>query len=173
MVPRNLKQRAVTVYLSSEEQKERWETRSKKLGVSVSKFVIEYVENTLRKEEEPDFRSRGELWKENNDLKQQVHDLAKQCKQLDTVVDKLEQELRKYRSKPYLEDQEFVGVRSFEKDLVTLLQSKEIVTDEEIFSRLRISPKDSKATRAVGKQLENLESVGLVTPSSRGWKWKR
>ena len=91
MVKETLKQRAIYVYLPSEEQKDSWQKRSDKAGVSISKFVIEQVENSLRQEEEPDFKSRNELWKENNELKQQVQDMSRQVRLLNTVVDKLEQ----------------------------------------------------------------------------------
>jgi len=165
-----IKERSIDVYLPSLEQKEKWKKHSEKLGVSISKFVIEYVENSLRQEEEPEFKSRSELWKENNELKQQVQDLSRQCRLLDTVVDKLEQELRRYRGKPFLEER-FEGVRSYEKELVDLLKSKDIVTDGELFSHLGIAPSDGDAVRAIGKQLERLETFGLVASSSRGWKW--
>ena len=91
---------------------------------------------------------------------------------MDTVVDKYEQELRRYRNKPFLEEH-FEGVRSYEKDLIELLKSKEIVTDEEIFTRLNVSRTNSEAIRGIGKQLENLEARGLVISSARGWKWKK
>jgi vacuolar-type H+-ATPase subunit I/STV1 len=170
LVKETLKQRAIYVYLPSEEQKDSWQKRSDKAGVSISKFVIEQVENSLRQEEEPDFKSRNELWKENNELKQQVQDMSRQVRLLDTVVDKLEQELRRYRGKPFLE-QQFEGVRNYDRKLIEVLRSKEIVADEEIFSHLGIAPSDSEAVRAISKQLENLEACGLVTSSARGWKW--
>jgi hypothetical protein len=63
---------------------------------------------------------------------------------LDTVVDKLEQELRRYRNKPFLEER-FEGVRTYEKDLLELLKSREIVTEEEILTRLGVTPVESDA----------------------------
>jgi hypothetical protein len=166
----SIKERAIYVYLPSVEHKERWEKHSERLGVSISKFVIEYVENSLRQEEEPDYKSRSVLWKENNELKQQVEDLARKCRLLETVVDKLEQELRGYRGKPFLEAG-FESVRSYEKGLIDLLKSRDIVTDGQIFVHLGIAPSDSDAVRAIAKQLESLEACGLVKSSSRGWKW--
>lgn len=170
MVPRTLKQRAVDVYLNSEEQKVRWTECSEKAGVSLSKFVVEHVENSLRQEEEPDFKSRSNLWKENNELKQRIQDLSRRVRLLDTVVDKLEQELRRYRGAPFLEEH-FEGVRNYDKKLIDLLKSKEIVTDEEIFSHLGIVPSDSGGASAISKQLAALESCGLVASSPRGWRW--
>ena len=166
----SIKERAIYVYLPSVEHKGSWEKHSQRLGVSMSKFVIEYVENSLRQEEEPDYKSRSQLWKENNEMKQQVTDLARKCRLLETVVDKLEQELRRYRGKPFLEEG-FEGVRSYEKELISLLRSKDIVDDGQIFSHLGIAASDGDAVRAVAKQLESLETCGLVKSSSRGWKW--
>lgn len=59
-----IKQRAIYVYLPSQKLVERWKEAAKKQGTSVSKFVIEHVENSLRQEEEPRYKSRGELLKE-------------------------------------------------------------------------------------------------------------
>jgi len=165
-----IKERAIYVYLPSVEQKKKWERQAEKLGVSISKFVIEYVENSLRQEEEPDYKSRSELWKENNELRQQAKDLSRKCRLLEKVVDRLEQELRRYRAKPFLEE-EFEGVRSYEKELINLLKSRDIVASDQIFSRLGIDPSEYGVVKAISKQLENLEAYGLVKSSPRGWKW--
>lgn len=166
----SIKQRAIYVYLPSEEHKARWQKHAERGGVSISKFVIEHVEDSLRKEDEPDFKSRSELWKENSELKKQIEELAKKCRLLETVADKLEQELRQYRSRPFLEAT-FEGVRNYDKELINLLRSNDIVSDEQIFSRLGIASTNSDDIRAVSQQLENLEACGLVRSSPRGWKW--
>lgn len=165
-----IKQRAIYVYLPSIEQKERWQRYAEKQGISISKFVIEYVENSLRQEEEPGYKSRGELWKETNELRQQVKELEKKNRLLELVVDRLEQELRKYRAKPFLEE-EFEGVRTYEKELIKVLRSRTVVTDDQILSQLGIDPSEYDAIKAISKQLENLGAYGLVRHSSRGWKW--
>jgi len=166
----SIKQRAVYVYLPSEEHKKRWQEGSERADVSISKFVIEHVENSLRQEEEPSFKSRSDLWKENSELKKQVTDLAKKCRLLETVTDKLEHELRRYRSMPFLEEN-FEGVRNYDKGLIDILRSSEIVSDEQILSRLGIACTASDEIRAVSKQLDALEACGLAKPSPRGWKW--
>ena len=50
-----IKQRAIYVYLPSIEMAEEWKKRAEKAGISISKFVIEHVENSLRQEEGEDF----------------------------------------------------------------------------------------------------------------------
>jgi hypothetical protein len=165
-----IKERAIYVYLSSVVQKERWQEHADKAGVSISKFVVEHVENSLRQEEEPGYKSRGELWKEINQLRHQVKDLSRKCTLLETVVERQDQELRRYRAKPFLEEG-FKGMRGYEKDLVNLLKTREIVTSDQILARLGIDPSECNLVKAVSKQLENLEVYGLVKSTPRGWKW--
>jgi len=165
-----IKERTIYVYLPSFEMKEEWEKRAKELGVSLSKFVIEYVENSLRQEFEPTFKSREELVKENEELRQQINELSKKCRLLERAVDRLEEELRAYRAKPFIEE-EFEGVRSYEREIIALLKSKGIVSSEDILAHLGISPTEHEIVRAISRQLENLERWGLIKSSARGWRW--
>ncbi len=165
-----IKQRAIYVYLPSVEHKERWERYAKKLGVSLSKFVIEYVENSIRQEEEPGYKSRSDLLKENSELKKKVQELSKKCRLLERAVERLEEELRRYRARPFLEE-EFEGIRVYEKELINLLKSREVVSSDEILSHLGIDPSESAVIKAISRQLENLEAYGLVKYTPTGWRW--
>ena len=42
--------------------------------------MIEYVENSLRQESEPTYKSRDELIKENEELRQQINELSRRCR---------------------------------------------------------------------------------------------
>jgi len=165
-----IKERAMYVYLPSTEMKEKWEKRADGLGVSISKFVIEYVENSLRQESEPTYKSREELIKENEELRQQINDLSKKCRLLERVVDRLEEELRAYRAKPFVEEA-FEGVRTYERELISLLKSKGIVSSEDILAHLGVGSTEHETIRAISRQLERLERWGLVKSSVRGWRW--
>lgn len=59
-----IKQRAIYVYLPSLGMVERWKALAEGAGTSVSRFVVEHVENSLRQDEEG-YRSRGSLIEEN------------------------------------------------------------------------------------------------------------
>ena len=165
-----IKQRAIYVYLPSVEQKARWDGYAEKQGASISKFVIEHVENSLRQVEDSSYKSTGELWKEVKLLKEQLDKETKEKHVLEIAIERLEEELRRYRAQPFLEE-EFVGVRSYQKELVEILKKSPFVSSGEILSRLRIRPSEREAVKAVSKQLENLESYGLVKSSPKGWKW--
>ena len=68
-------------------------------------------------------------------------------------------------------EEEFQGVRAYEKELIALLKSKGIVSSEDILAHLGVNPTEHEAVKAVSRQLENLEAWGLVKSSVRGWKW--
>jgi hypothetical protein len=55
-----IKQRAIYVYLPSQEMVDRWKKLAKEHGTSISKFVAENVENSLRQEAKGEPRGEGE-----------------------------------------------------------------------------------------------------------------
>lgn len=73
--------------------------------MSLSKFVIERVEDSLREDDDPAYMSRDDLWGEVNGLKEQLEKVEKEKKVLALAIDRLEQELRSYRARPFLEEE--------------------------------------------------------------------
>jgi len=55
---------------------------------------------------------------------------------------------------------------------VFLLRKGYSYSSEEILADLNIDPSDSDLVKVVNKQLEILETYGLVEYVGRGWKWK-
>jgi predicted DNA-binding protein len=165
-----IKQRSIYVYLPSVEQKRRWDEQAQKQGVSISKFVAEHVENSLRQVEEQDYKSIGDLCKEVKQLKEQISKETREKRVLEIAVEKLEEELRRYRAQPFLEEG-FAGVRRYQKELVEILRQGHLVSSGEILSRLGIKPSEGEAVKAVSAQLENLEKYGVVKVFPKGWKW--
>ena len=165
-----IKERAIYVYLPSVEMVEEWKKSARRQGTSISKFVIEHVEDSLREKEDPGYKSRGELWKTVKELKEQLKEVEREKRLLEHVVEKLEGEVRKYRAQPFLEEG-FHGVRGFQRGLVELLRTGGVLSSEELLSRLGINPSEHEAVKAISKQLEILESYGLVQSSPRGWRW--
>ena len=167
-----IKQRAIYVYLPSLEMVEDWKRRAEKAGVSLSKFVIERVEDSIRKEEgEEGYLSRLELIKRLKRAKEELKQLRSENRLLRRLVENLDRELKRYRAKPFL-DENYVGIRRFDKDLIELLRSGRTLSDEEILSSLNIDPADTDLVKAVSKQLEALEAYDLVEFTGKGWRWK-
>jgi translation initiation factor 2B subunit (eIF-2B alpha/beta/delta family) len=167
-----IKERAIYVYLPSLEMVEDWKGRAEKGGVSISKFVIERVEESIRREEgEEGYLGRAELIKKLRDAEEELKKLRNENRLLKKLAENLDNELRRYRAQPFLEEA-FEGVRRFDRDLIELLRKGGSYTQEQILAHLNIDPSDSDLLKAVSKQLEVLEGYGLLEYKGRGWKWK-
>ncbi len=167
-----IKDRAVYVYLPSLKMVEDWKSRAEKAGTSISKFVTERVEDSIRREEgEEGYLSRLDLLKRLNVTEDELKKLRSENRLLKKLVDNLDNELKRYRAKPFL-DGNFEGIRRFDKELIDLLKEGSFYSDNAILSRLNIDPSNTDLVKAVSKQLEILEAYGLVEYAGRGWKWK-
>lgn len=162
------KTRYVYLYLPSAEDKMRWENLAQTAGVPLSKFVIEVVENALA--EESDFKPRGELVKEIGNLRGENKELRDDLKQKKIVIEKYESELKRYRSEAFLEDR-FEGTRKYSRELIAVLKRSGVVDSYKLLEMLGIGPDDSELIKSVSRQLEDLETYGLVTSTQRGWRW--
>ena len=169
---KTIKQRAIYVYLPSVEMTEEWKERAEKAGTSISKFVVERVEDSIRREEgEESYTSRPELLEKLGKQEDELKGLRENSRLLRKLVDNLDKELKRYRAQPFLEE-DFQGIRSFDKELIQLLRKGELLGDDEILARLNIDPGDVDLVKAVSNQLSALESYGLVEFRGRGWRWK-
>ena len=167
-----IKERTVYVYLPSLEMVEDWKHRAEKAGVSLSKFVIERVLDSIRRENgEEGYLSRFELIRRLRKAEDELEKLRRENRLLKRLVENLDRELRRYRAEPFLEEG-FVGVRRFDKDLIELLRRGGTYSQEEILAYLNIDPSDAELVKAIDRQLETLEAYDLVEFTGRGWRWK-
>jgi predicted DNA-binding protein len=162
------KSRYVYVYLPSAEDKKRWDDLASEAGLPLSKFVIEIVENALA--EESDIKPRAELVKQLGSMKDEIRDLREELKLKSIVLEKYENELKKYRSATFLED-DFKGTREYSQKLIEILKRGNLVDNYKLLEELGIDPKESDLVKAISAELENLESYGLIASSPRGWRW--
>ncbi len=114
--------------------------------------------------------SRAELVKRLRDAEEELKRLREENRLLKRLCENLDNELKRYRAQPFLEEA-FEGVRRFDKDLIELLRRGGSFTQEQILAHLGIDPSDTDLVRALGRQLEALEAYGLVEYEGRGWKW--
>ena len=167
-----IKERAIYVYLPSLEMVEDWKQRAEKSGVSISKFVIERVEESIRRGEgEEGYLSRAELIKKLRDAEEELKKARNENRLLKKLAENLDNELRRYRAQPFLEEA-FKGVRRFDRDIIELLRRGGSYPQEQVLAHLNIDPSDTDLVKAVNKQLEALEGYGLLEYKGRGWRWK-
>ncbi len=162
------KSRYVWLYLPSQNDKGRWAELAEKAKVPLSKFIIEIVENALA--EESDLKPRGEMVKELSRIKGENKKMADDLRLKNIVLEKYENELKRYRSEAFLVD-EFQGTRKYSKELITLLKQNETLDSYKILEALGIDPKEADLIKGVSSELEQLENYGLVASTPRGWRW--
>ncbi|MEM1556371.1 MAG: hypothetical protein QXY57_03165, partial [Candidatus Bathyarchaeia archaeon] len=74
-----IKERTVYIYLPSLEMVEDWKRRAERAGVSLSKFVIERVLDSIRREDgEEGYLSRADLIKRLRDAEEEVKRLREE-----------------------------------------------------------------------------------------------
>ncbi len=169
---KTIKQRSVYVYLPSTEMVQDWKKRAESAQVPISKFVMERVEDSIRREGESGYLPRVELIKSLQERDEELKQLRKENTLLRQLTDNLDRELRSYRAKPFL-DEEFRGTRKFDQELVNLLKSGSSYSGEELLARLGLEPSESDLVKAVSKQLEILEKYGLVEFNRGAWRWRK
>jgi len=165
---KSLAKRRVDVYLPTLDMRERWKQFAKERGISVSKLVVEYVEQQLHEDEL--YAPRIELQNRIDALEEDNVELRRKRNHLDIVVDKLQEELQVYRTRPFL-DESFQGVRRFEQRLIDLLKQKRSVRDDVIFREVGVKPTDSDGMKALQRQLLLLERYGIIKKTKEGWSW--
>ena len=163
--------RYVYAYLPSVEMVRNWKARAKKSNVSISQFVLENVTNSLRQEEgEESYKPRAALIDELRKKDETVEKLTRENEITRLALERVEIQLRKYRAEPFLEEK-FSGIRKYDQKLIELLKKGETIDSDHLLRQLRVSPRETDLVKAVSKQLENLETYGLVEKTRRGWKW--
>ena len=168
-----IKQRAIYVYLPTQQMIKKWKEKAEKQNTSISKFVIEHVENSLRQEEDEEtYTPRVELLQEIKKLKEENKEQRKRNKIMDTVVERLEQELKEYRAKPFIE-KDYTGIRKYETELINLFREKREIRKEELLDFLNINTTNNTIVKAIYAQIENLENYGLIRDLGGKWRWKK
>jgi predicted RNase H-like nuclease (RuvC/YqgF family) len=167
-----IKKRTVYIYLPTEEMVESWKRKAREAGVSLSKFIIERVEDSIRKEEDASYLTRTDLISRIRELESQIRSLREENKTLKLAIQALENELKRYRSGSFLSDH-FQGDREYDRELVEFLKKvKRPVSDNEILSHFGVDPSDSETIKVITRQLERLERYGLIQFTGRGWLWR-
>jgi len=165
---KELKGRAIYVYPNIEIST-RWKSLAQKSGTSISKFVIEQVENSLN-QVDPDYKSKLDLIQESRELLELVGEKEKRIHHLELLIDRLDKDLKQQRDRMFT-DQSFSGIRQFNKQLIEMLREPGTYTTENILIRLGVAPTDVEAIKALSIQLETLEDGGLIKTTLQGFQW--
>src|SRR2546422_189035 len=167
-----IRKRTVWVYVPTEEHREKWEKLAAKADLTLSRWMLSVVEAHVRGAEDETFGAKADLWKENVELRVQNKRLTDEKKMAGALVEKLEDEVRRYRAELFLNGPDARRVKQYEKDLIELVRSGGVWGSNELLEKPRIRPTDTRGVRAINLKLENLRAYGLVEAPPRGGRWK-
>ncbi len=169
---KTIKKRAIYVYLPSETMADNWKNKADQAGTSISKFVIDKVEDSIQQDQEEGYLNRIDLISKLNKQEEEIKELRQDNRLLKKLAENLDNEAKLFRAQPFL-DESFSGVRSYNKELIEILKEGGSITGEELLIKLNIESSQTDLIKAINKQLEMLENYGLVEYVGRGWKWKQ
>lgn len=167
-----IRQRRVDVWVPSLEEKEAWKQAAKEQGLSLSKLIIQLVNQSINDQA---------VVEDVDALKQRVVDLEaelgrreRRIEDLERLKDRLDQELNQYRSQDFLTSP---GIKQLDPRLINVLSTSRddigrsrVVTETELMQRLRLGD-SADDVQALAMQLEALELHGVVTATGQGWVW--
>jgi len=146
--------------------------------MSFSSWIVNNVRENLESRSDRG-TSRKILEEENSNLKEELATLNKKLRDVTTIKENLEKDIKKYRSEPFLKS-DFQGIRKYDKELIDILRNAKsatkkhrYVSNDEILSRLGIKPTNSDLVKSVSVQLSRLESYGLIKSGPKGWRWQQ
>jgi hypothetical protein len=168
---KTIKHRLICVYVPTERMAAEWKAEAKKRGLSVSRLVLELVDDELRK------NSLGVTPREQ--LEVELDEAWRRIVALWSELDRLREENRRcqdaiteYRerlSMPVMvadESAEYVPM------LAKLIQEEKVLDIQDALSRLGVQRQDTTSRQAVGAAADALESMGLIDKGMSDWRWK-
>lgn len=167
-----LKQRSIYLYLPSTKMAEDWKTRAEKQNLSVSKFVVEHVLDSIRGEDQEDqgALSKSDLAKALRETKEELKRVTKESSLYRQLSEKLDNELKYYRTKPFA-DEDFKVKRPYDRHLADLIETRGAIDGDRLLDELGVDPKQTELVKGIRTQLDGLERFGLIESTPRGWKW--
>lgn len=172
-----IKKRSIWVYVPTLEQRKQWEKIAEKKDISLSKWIVQTVENSLLTIDN-EVRSKKDIEKENKDLRNEISNLRKELREINSIREKLETDIKKYRAEPFLTTS-FQGTRKYDKELIDIIKNargvdgkRRYIDNDEILSSLGVKLSEIEAVKSIAVQLSNLENYDLVESSTKGWRWK-
>ena len=165
-----IKERTVNVYLPEKFMLQEWKKVAAEHKMSLSRFIIERVEDTLKEQGDGERYTRRDLIERNQKLERENGALRKELELKTKVYEALDQENKSLRNQPWL-DPAHQGKRHFGRELINLLHQRKRITFNELLPALGIIPTDMESMKAINNQLNVLTGYGLIQQDLKGWKW--
>jgi len=165
------KHRRTEVVLPNEQMLQDWKEQAKKGKKTLSKFIVEKVNETMLAEVDDGLPSRSMLNHENIIHLKRIQELEDFLKRKDRDLDRMDRDLERYRAEAHL-NQDFQGAREMHQKLVDLFISRKTILKIELLGLLQILPAEKKLIESINTQLELFKASGLIEDLSDKWSWQ-
>jgi hypothetical protein len=165
-----IKERTVNVYLPEKYMLKEWQQVAAEHKMSLSRFIIERVEDTLKEQGDGERYTRRDLIERNQTLERENGALRKELELKTKVIEALDQENKSLRNQSWL-DPKLEGKRRFGRELIQLFHQRKKVTFDELLPALGVKPTEMESMKAINNQLTILTEYGLIQQDLKGWKW--
>ena len=165
-----IKQRAVAVYLPTEEMLESWKSAADKYGLPLSRFIVATVDESIRKGQ-TGTTLREELEKELTETKEQLKALREKAESMEEALRRADVTVAEYRSKlaePVLSNAE----AEFTSRLIEMFVEERVLNVDEVPEKFGIDLTDTKAVGRLRTSVDVLKKAGLVETGICEWRWK-
>jgi hypothetical protein len=171
-----IRQRAVTVYLPTEEMVEKWKKKAKEYGEPLSRFVVEVVDEAIRKNPSG-LTPREILEAELQQTKTENRKLGEKLQSLETVLKQRDLTVAEYR----VGQENAVSLKDFRVSLSEVadmlltvsefFKNNESLPMNEAYDVLGIRPNDASKQRALKASMALLTWNGQVEKGITDWRW--
>ena len=164
-------QRSVRVILPNMVRANEWKQLAKDSNLSMSKFIIKHVEESLERNGTDPQSSRRELVHQILDLQWEIRKLNQELEIKTRAYDALNAELKIIRIQPWMMPTE-EGLRETFKNLIDLFRIQKRVMYHELLPALGVKPTDLDMVKGINTQIEILTKFGLIGSDLQGWRWR-
>ena len=164
-------QRRVEIRVPDLKTLELWKKKAGASKLSLSKFIIEHVDNSLKQEFEEGYSPRANLIIENKLLAGKVKALQEEVLQQKKHIIRLDKDYERLQAEarsPLVVE----GVRDVSLRIVETLRKWKNVKSTELLGLLRVEPHDTKVIELINIQLKTLELGGIISKTTAGWRWE-
>jgi FtsZ-binding cell division protein ZapB len=171
---KSIKKRRIEIYAPSYDIVKNWKKVAAKNKLSLSKFVIETVEDTINEDKtiiEDKQNTFEELREKNKRLQNENIELQKKVDMLERLTDRYDSQLKNFQNKTFIENGDWHGIRFIQKKVTDLFKKHKSIKEDELIDLLHIQPSDTDTLKAVSKQIDQMLDFGIIEKIRGGWRW--
>ena len=167
----SIKKRTISIYLPTIDKVDAWKAAAKAEGMTLSKFIQEHVDNSLRDEYTKGSGPRRELQQKIKQLEGELQSADRHIERFEGIENKLDRLLRQHRNTEF-EEVTSKGSRRFDRELIDHFRKSGFIFYNEILAILKPKPGEVEMLKGIEGQLKLLEDIGLIIKEATGWRWR-